>query len=82
MDKIKTYTLNKVIAWLLGGELFNQIKSIVAALMDSEMPSEQKREIAYRRAKKAAQGVASFMINLAIEAAVFILKAQQGDVKK
>lgn len=73
---MKTYLLNKVIAWLLGGEFFNTVKDIVNGLADANIPGDEKRKIASEKAKKLFSDVANFAINLAIEAAVFILNEQ------
>jgi len=73
---MKSYMLNKVIAWLLGGDFFNSIKDIVLALSSSNVPGSEKRKIAIEKAKKIAGTTAMFAINLAIEAAVFLLKEQ------
>jgi len=80
MNQFKTYFLDKTIAWLIGGDLFNGIKEIVAGLMDANMSGEEKRKKAYAAAKRLAGKTATFVVNLAIEAAVFILKqrAQKG----
>jgi len=78
---MKTYLLNKVIAWLLGGDVFNKIKEIVYGLADVDAPGDKKREIAMKQAKELFGDIATFAINLAIEAAVFILKSQAGEKK-
>jgi hypothetical protein len=57
--------------------LFRQIKDIVAGLMDTDEPGEKKREEAIKKAKQMAGGVANFLLNLAIEAAVYVLKTKQ-----
>lgn len=77
----KTYMLNKVIEWLVGGAFFNQIKDIVNGLGTSSATGAEKREIAISKAKKLAGSTATFLINLAIEAAVFMLKDQASKVK-
>ena len=75
---MKTYLLNKVIEWLLGGDVFDKIKQIVYGLADVDAPGEKKREIAVQQAKELFGNIATFSINLAIEAAVFMLKEQAG----
>jgi len=81
MANFKTYVLDKTITWLLGGDLFSKIKEIVAGLMDQGIPGDKKREIAERRAKELFGDIATFVVNLAIEAAVFILKSRQSEGK-
>ena len=76
MNKMKKYMLEKIVAWLVGGSLFEDIKQVVVTLMNSEMPGERKREIALRRIKAMAADSATFMLNLAIEAAVVVLKQE------
>ena len=73
---MKSYMLNKVISWLLGGSFFNDVKEIVAGLSASNVPGSEKRRIAVEKAKKLAGVTAVFAINLAIEAAVYLLKEQ------
>jgi len=82
MSKIKAFALEKIVKWLLGGELFQGIKEIVDGLMDANIPSAEKRNLAFRKAQVIAAGAASFMVNLAIEAAVYILKAKQSSLEE
>ena len=76
MDSMKIYMLNKVIAWLLSGEVFDEIKKIVFGLASTDATGEEKRKMAISRAKTLLGSISVFMINLGIEAAVFMLKAQ------
>lgn len=68
--------LDKAIAWLIGGSLFKDVKNIVAGLFEEDKPGDEKRKDAFDQIKKVAGSTASFLINLAIEAAVVILKAK------
>lgn len=77
MTSLKNYALEKAISWILGGDLFARIKQIVEGLLDVDAPGEEKRRIAIKEAKLLASDVATFMLNLGIEAAVFLLRAQQ-----
>jgi hypothetical protein len=74
---MKTFVLDKTISWLLGGQLFAQVKEIVSGLADQDVPGDKKREEAIAKAKEMLGDTATFMVNLAIEAAVYILKEQQ-----
>ncbi len=71
---MKDYMLDKVITWLLGGDFFRQVKDIVFGLSDSDIPGEEKRKIAGEKAKALLGDTANFVVNLAIEAAVYLLK--------
>jgi hypothetical protein len=73
---MKNYMLDKVITWLLGGDLFGKIKDIVLGLSRVDVPGEEKRKIATEKAKLALGETANFLINLAIEAAVYLLKQE------
>jgi hypothetical protein len=73
---MKNYMLDKVITWLLGGDLFGKIKDIVLGLSRVDVPGEEKRKIAAEKAKLALSETANFLINLAIEAAVYLLKQE------
>lgn len=81
MESVKIFMLDRAITWILGGDLFAQIKSIVEGLTDVDAPGSEKRDRALREAKKLGASVATFLINLGIEAAVFMLKAQQNKAK-
>ena len=75
---MKNFLLRRVINWLIGGKLFGQIIEIVNGLADTDAPGEEKRATAKRRILAIGSDVSSFLINLAVEAAVVLLKAQQG----
>ena len=44
MESIKLGLLEKAVEWLTGGDAYNLIKKTVDALMDAEMPGEEKRK--------------------------------------
>jgi len=71
---MKNYMLDKIITWLLGGDLFKKIKDIVLGLSRTDVSGDEKRKIATEQAKLALGETANFLINLAIEAAVYLLK--------
>jgi len=77
MEALKTYVLDKVVAWVLGGSMFNQIKDIVSSLSNMDVPGDVKREQALKQLKMLGYDTATFLINLGIEAAVFLLKEKQ-----
>jgi len=80
MNSVKDFMLERAIKWILGGDLFDQIKSIVAGLLDVDAPGDVKRRKAIEQAKKAGADVATFLLNLGIEAAVFLLKSKQNKI--
>ena len=71
---IKIYILNKIITWLLGGDLFNQIKKLVDFYMDKDLSGEEKRKLVFTRLPLIATSTAKVFLNLGIEAAVLISK--------
>ncbi len=74
---MKDFLLNRVINWMVGGELFTQIKEIVTGLGEEDVPGEEKRATAKRRILAIGTSVSTFLVNLAIEAAVVLLKSKQ-----
>ena len=77
---MKIYMINNLIKWLLGGELFNQIKALVVMVSTEDISGDEKRKKVYNMVKGMAGGAATFLINLGIEAAVLWLKSKEGQV--
>jgi hypothetical protein len=77
MNSVKNYMLDKALTWILGGDLFLRIKKIVEGLLDVNIPGSEKRNIAIRDAKLLGADIANFILNLGIEAAVYLLKEKQ-----
>jgi hypothetical protein len=73
---MKIFLLKRVVNWLVGGELFSQIIEIVEGLANETISSEEKRATAKRRIRAIGSSVSEFLINLALEAAVVILKSK------
>lgn len=73
---MKSYALDKLIKWLIGGELFNSIKEMVASVADANLSGDEKRTKVLDEAKSIAGKTATFLLNLAIEAAVTLLKSK------
>lgn len=73
---MKDFVLTKVMSWLIGGEFFQSVRDIVAGLARTDIPGSEKREIALKRVSALAGTTATFVLNLAIEAAVYLLKLQ------
>lgn len=76
----KLFFLNNIIKWLIGGDVFNFIREAVEAVNDSSLTGEQKRAKVLADAKAMFGSVATFLVNLAIEAAVTSLKAKLGEL--
>ena len=74
---MKSYMLDKVIGWIIGGDIFMDIKNIVMGLLEEDIPGNEKRAKAIRQAKALGTTLATFLLNLAIEAAVMLAKEQQ-----
>ena len=71
---MKTFFLNKVMEWLLGSSFFDRVKTIVMILAGKDLPGKEKRERAQREIVAFGNEAAPFVVNLAIEAAVYLLK--------
>ena len=78
----KLFLMEKVTKWLLGGKLFDQIKALVTLYASEDMPPEKKRKKVNEKIKAIFGGVADFLVNLGIEVAVLLLKAQTGELQK
>lgn len=78
---MKNYMLNKIISWIVGGDLFEKIKEIVLGLFDADMPGNEKRERALKQLQEIGASAAEFLLNLGIEAAVYLVKQEQGKLK-
>lgn len=77
----KLFFLNNIIKWLIGGDVFNFIKAQVALVNDGTMTGEEKRAKVLADTKALFGGIATFLVNLAIEAAVTSLKAKLGELE-
>lgn len=77
----KLFFLNNIIKWLIGGEAFDYIKRSVELINNDEMTGEEKRAKVLADTKKLFGNLGTFLINLAIEAAVTILKAKLGELE-
>ena len=75
----KLYVLEKTVKWLVGGDLLAFIQKEVEAVNNENLTGEEKRRLVIKEAKKFFTGAGTFLINLAIEVAVLILKAQIGE---
>lgn len=73
------WLLDKVMAYIVGKDIFNKIKTLVAEVaLNPELSGDQKKEKVMSEAKLLGKDFATHMLNLAIEAAVTLLKAKQG----
>lgn len=69
------WLLEKVMNYVVGKDIFGKIKQLVADVaLNSEMTGAEKKEKVLADAKEIGQDFASHMLNLAIEAAVMLLK--------
>ena len=74
---MKKYLLDKIIAWLVGGTLYSAITDIVKGLANEDLTGAEKQKAAKDRAKELGEDTKSFLINLAIEAAVTTIALEQ-----
>jgi len=71
----KAFILREITSWLLGGNVFDSIQSIVSGLMEESMTGKEKREAAIRRVRALSFNIADFLVNLGIEVAVMYLRS-------
>ncbi len=70
------YILKKVIELILKGDLFGKIQIIVAEIGKSNLSGSEKRAKALAEIVALGTKAAPFLINLGIEAAVYIFKSK------
>ena len=76
MNDIKLSLLNKVITWLAGGELVKFVQMAVRNAQATDMSSEDKRLWVQGEVKRFIFDASNLMVNLVIEVAVVLLRAQ------
>jgi len=71
------WLLNKVMNYIVGADVFGKIQDLVVEVaLDETMSGAQKREKVITEAKKMGQDFETHAINLAVEAAVTLVKAK------
>lgn len=74
---MKTWLLEQIMSYLVGKDVFGQIKKLVGEVaLNTTMSGSEKRTRVLEGLKGIADGLASHLINLAIEAAVTLLKTK------
>ena len=73
---IKLIVVEKAIKWLVGGDLLKFIKEAVAEINDANVSGEDKRLAVQMMAKEFFSNSGVIFVNIAIEIAVLLLKAQ------
>lgn len=72
------WLLQKVMGYIVGKDVFGKIQSIVADVsLDDTLSGTEKREKVVTEAKGMGTDFASHMLNLAVEAAVTLMKEKQ-----
>lgn len=74
MSKVWFVVLERVTKFMVGSDLYSTTKRLVYSLMDSNMSGEEKRKRVHNAMLRIREGSKSFLINLAIEVAVAVLK--------
>jgi hypothetical protein len=70
----KTSFLEKATSWIVGGDLYSQVKTLVGFYFtENNMSGDEKRAEVISRTKKMFIGSAGFLINLALEVAFTVL---------
>lgn len=77
---IKLIVLDRLVKWLVGGELFTFIKEAVELMANTNLSGSEKREKVQAMAVEAFSGAVTVLVNLAIEVAVLLLKAKVGEL--
>lgn len=74
---MKTWLLAQIMQYLVGKDVFGQIQKLVAEVaFNTTLSGSEKRAKVLEGLKGIADGLASHLINLAIEAAVTLLKSK------
>lgn len=74
---MKTWLLAQIMQYLVGKDVFGQIQKLVAEVaFNTTLSGSEKRAKVLEDLKGIAGGLASHLINLAIEAAVTLLKSK------
>jgi len=69
------WLLKKVMGYMIGADVFGQIQEIVAGVaLDDSLSGAEKREQVVEQAKNMGKDFASHMLNLAVEAAVTLMR--------
>ena len=73
-----TWLLEKVMNYIVGKDVFGTISRLVETVgLNAELSGSEKREKVVSEVKALGTDFASHMLNLAIEAAVALMKAKQ-----
>lgn len=73
---IKNFALERVITWILGGDLFKFIQELVIGVNDDEISGTEKKDYVFAKAKEFFSDVSTVLINIGIEVAVLLLRAK------
>nr|QMP83766.1 MAG: hypothetical protein [Caudoviricetes sp.] len=76
---LKTTIIGSFASFLLGSDTFQRIKAIVLRQADKDISGEEKREAAIEEMRLIGLGIATWMMNLAIELSVAWLKTKSGE---
>ena len=80
-SRIWQWLLTKVINYLLGADIFGKIQSLVQDVaLNKEMTGSEKKEKVLTDAKELGEGLATHILNLAIESAVSLMKDKAGEL--
>ncbi|GEM_PF-4401166 len=74
---LKSFLLQSIIKWLVGGAFFDDVKVLVKRAFDANISGEQKKEAVRQQLLMMGYRVSDFLINLAIESAVYVLKSKK-----
>lgn len=72
----KLIIVDRAVKWLVGGDLLTFIKDAVLKINDESISGDEKRQAVQDGAKRLFSDVGVIFINLAIEIAVILLRAQ------
>lgn len=70
----KEMFLEKATKWVVGGDLYAQVKELVAMYTKEDgLSGSEKRDAVIKKAKSMFTATAGVLINIALEVAVFII---------
>ncbi len=75
---MKTWLLSQVMGYLVGKDVFAQVQKLVLeTALDTTLSGAEKRAKVLAGLKNVGEGLATHLLNLAVEAAVALLKSKQ-----
>jgi hypothetical protein len=74
---LKSFIFEAVTKWLVGSSFFDDVKKLVKNLFNANIDGEEKRKLIRKQLYTMGYSFSNFLVNLAIESAVYILKKEK-----